>query len=207
MALVFQSNFVAGEIDPNLFGRVDLNQYFQGAESLLNSVVLPQGGARRRDGLVYVDELCPVISRLTGMTITAPRGGTTANANDDDETTLLTTTTNISTIDPYVVVHYDLGSALTIRFADVVLGKINGSNDNETEFFIQYSTDNVSWTSLGDAVALFNDESRTRRRTGPITAQYWRFARIGSTNMGTDKVQIAEFNLWIDTSTLSSAPS
>lgn len=44
------TNFTAGELSPRLRGRVDLDQYHNGCETLLNMVVMPQGGATRRPG-------------------------------------------------------------------------------------------------------------------------------------------------------------
>ena len=53
----FQTNFSSGELDPLLRARVDLNQYQNGAETLTNVVVQPQGGVRRRGGLKHLYEL------------------------------------------------------------------------------------------------------------------------------------------------------
>ena len=53
----FQTNFSSGELDPLLRARVDLEQYKNGAETLTNVVVQPQGGVRRRGGLKHLYEL------------------------------------------------------------------------------------------------------------------------------------------------------
>ena len=186
---VIQTNFTSGELDPLLIGRVDVKHYYSGAARLRNVLVLPQGGVRRRPGLEYIDALPNQITRVTAaVTITAPNNGTTANANDDDTSTELTTTVNISTTNPYVVVHYDLGSAKTIMFADVVGARLSAGS-NSTEWFIQYSTDNITFTGLGNAVPMSTDDHH-RRSTGPVTARYWRFARIGATDMTTAKATI-----------------
>ena len=63
----FQTNFSSGELDPLLRARVDLNQYQNGAETLTNVVVQPQGGVRRRGGLKH---LFPIPSAA------APESGT-----------------------------------------------------------------------------------------------------------------------------------
>ena len=55
--VLFQTNFSSGELDPLLRARVDLEQYKNGAETLTNVVVQPQGGVRRRGGLKYLYEL------------------------------------------------------------------------------------------------------------------------------------------------------
>ena len=191
-----QSSFNAGVLDPRLAARIDLKAYYDGAETLDNAICIPQGGASRRPGLEYIDELPKIITRVTGQTITTPRGGTGANANDGDVTTDLVTTTNIGTINPYVVVHYDLGSAKTIKFADAV--EMSLTSATNSEFFIQYSTDDITFVSVGDALTL-STSVFTGRRTPEITARYWRIARIGATDLTTDKATIAEFNLWEET--------
>lgn len=45
------SAFNAGELSPKLYGRVDLEQYYNGCKSLKNAIVYPQGGASKRYGL------------------------------------------------------------------------------------------------------------------------------------------------------------
>jgi hypothetical protein len=49
-----QTSFSAGELDPELAGRSDVERYFRGAERARNVVVRPTGGLRRRPGLRHV---------------------------------------------------------------------------------------------------------------------------------------------------------
>ena len=49
----YQTNFTGGEITRQLLGRVDLAQYRNGAECIINMVVKPHGGAARRAGLAF----------------------------------------------------------------------------------------------------------------------------------------------------------
>ena len=51
--LNFQTNFVAGVLDPRLASRTDLQQYYQGVEEGTNVLNLPQGGMKRRPGMAY----------------------------------------------------------------------------------------------------------------------------------------------------------
>lgn len=191
-----QTNFSAGELDRNLRSRTDLRYYYSGAGKLRNMLVKPQGGAKRRPGLEYIGTVPYQITRVTsGVTATAPNGGTAANANDNSEATVTLTTAGISTTNPFVVVHYDLGSAKTIQFADTVGLIVDGGSGVTNEVFIQYSTDNVTFTSLGAAIPV-DTTKRNRRRTGPISARYWRVARIGSTDLSTNDFSIQEFTLW-----------
>ena len=197
-----QSSFSAGVLDPKAAARIDLKAYYNGAEKLDNAICIPFGGVSRRPGLEYIDELHNIVSRVTGQTITAPNGGVAANANDDDVSTEILTTTNVSTIDPYVVAHYDLGSAKIIHYMDVV--GISLSTGTSDEFFIQYSTDDAAWTSVDSNLDVTATSSTERKHEDQsITARYWRVARIGSTDLGANKVHLAELSLWENTGTLS----
>lgn len=48
-----QNNFNSGQLSKRLFGRTDINQYRNGAEEITNFLLSPQGGLRRRSGLVF----------------------------------------------------------------------------------------------------------------------------------------------------------
>ena len=52
-----QTDFASGEIDPLLRSRIDLKQYYQALQTAQNVFILPQGGAKRRDGLKFVAEI------------------------------------------------------------------------------------------------------------------------------------------------------
>ncbi len=54
MANVLTAAFVGGELDPRLTGRVDLDFYGYGCETLRNMVAEPLGGAARRPGTKYI---------------------------------------------------------------------------------------------------------------------------------------------------------
>lgn len=188
-----QSSFSAGVLDPRLAARIDIKAYYNGAETLDNAICIPHGGAARRPGTKFINDCHDVITRITsGITITAPNGGVAANANDNNTTTYLLTTTNIGVIDPYVVVHYDLGSAKEIHFCEVVLMSLTTSTNEEFE--MQYSTDDAAWTTV-HALSLSSTES-SHRHHADVTARYWRVARIGTTDLGVERAKIAEFTLW-----------
>lgn len=53
------THFNTGEISDRLKGRVDLDKYKHGCETMENFYVLPEGGARRRGGIHYVAEIKP----------------------------------------------------------------------------------------------------------------------------------------------------
>lgn len=51
-----QTNFTAGELSPLLAGRVDVTRYQNGAKTLHNFIVRPQGGLMRRPGTRYLGQ-------------------------------------------------------------------------------------------------------------------------------------------------------
>lgn len=51
-----QPSFVAGELSPRLYGRVDLQKYGAGAELIENYIVRPEGGVMRRHGTRFAGE-------------------------------------------------------------------------------------------------------------------------------------------------------
>lgn len=197
-----QQRFTQGEIDPRMRARVDVDQYYGALESALNVFPIPQGGFTRRPGLEFIAQLPNVLTRESGATVTAPNGGTAANANDNNEGNQLITTTNIGVLNPYVVVHYDLGSAKTIAFIDVVAMVLTAGSSSE--FYIQVSTDNVSWTNAGTAPQLsISTDPLSRRTRVNGSYRYVRIARIGATDLGTAKAILAEVSVWTDSGTLS----
>jgi hypothetical protein len=200
---IIQSSFLSGVLSPEAAARVDTDAYNQGLLTAVNVVPRPLGGLRRRPGLRFVDTLPNVLTRITGQTITAPRGGTTANANDGSTTTLFTTTTDVSTLDPFVVVHYDLGAATSVTFADVV--GFTATGGTSTQFRVQYSADNAAWTDFGAAFEMVDTTERSYRRgtLTAVSARYWRVAKVGGTDMGAVDTSLREFNLWQNSSTVS----
>jgi Ubiquitin-activating enzyme E1 FCCH domain len=56
-ARLLKTNFTAGELSPRMEGRPDLAKYFNGASTLENYLVFPQGGAYRAPGSRWVKEV------------------------------------------------------------------------------------------------------------------------------------------------------
>lgn len=194
-----KNTYTSGEQDPSLALREDIKHYYNGADKLRNVIVRPQGGVDRRWGTRYIDSIWPMIDWINSGTPTAPNGGTAANGIDNSGSTFVTTTVNISTTNPYVVFHYDLGAATEIWKVEIRNAKLtNTTTLTSDEFFIQYSLDNIAWSNFGPAFKTLSGTSYTgRARSGttrtPVTARYWRFARIGATDLGAAKVQISDF--------------
>lgn len=206
-----QTTFTSGELSPELRARMDVTHYYNGADKLRNVLVLPQGGNRRRPGSSFISVLPFVLAKedLTGVTKTAPNGGTLANAVDGDSATEFITTTNIGTINPYVIIRFDFGSAMTIKFADVRgLRLVTGGTASPNEVRFQSSPDDSAWTDFGPAIDTVDANDRQRRRSNggeAVTARYWRLVRVGATDLGTDKFALDEVELWTETATLSNS--
>ena len=194
-----QNNFVSGELSPLLRGRTDINQYYQGAQTAKNVVIVPQGGMRRRPGGQFIDIVPEKLSRLTGGTMSMPNGGTPANIDDGNDATNTATTVGISTTNPYVVAQYDQGFSLAVeQFIDV--RGISLSSGSSSEFKVQYSTDGVAWTDAFDVPLIGTESQNYRYDTSAIGGKrYWRLARIGSTDLGAATVTLSDFNIQINT--------
>lgn len=202
-----QSNFTFGELDPQLLAREGADTYYAGAERVRNALLIPHGGFTRRPGLLYRDTLVPVLDEidLSGATITAPEGGTAANATDGDPSTKVTTTTNIGTVDPYVILHVDLGASFgdAIRFVDVRnISTTDAFISIANEVRVQFSDDNIAWTDLESAFPFVTDEDDRwnfrRAFVTPAVHRYLRVVRIGNTDGGTRKFELGEFRLFKD---------
>lgn len=116
-----QQNWNNGELDPHMLGRRDLKAYYNSAALIENVALMPQGAKRRRPGQPFVDYLRHEIEAvaLDAATLTAPNGGTAANAAVEDGTRLVTTG-GMGTDDPYVILEIDFGEAVEVHLVDVI---------------------------------------------------------------------------------------
>jgi len=194
MSRTIQHRFTQGELDPKMLGRSDIDQYYGAAETMRNVVTLTQGGFKRRGGLQHIDALLKQLTFVSSPTITAANGGTGSNANDRSSSTALTTTNNISTTNPYVVVSYDLGSSVSVGVV-YIFGLALTVSGSSSEFFIQVSSDGASWTSIGSALTVTTTAKNYSRRI-EASYRYIRLARIGSTDLSTNKVTLTDFNVY-----------
>ncbi len=197
-----QNAFTSGVLSPLLKGRIELAQYNNGLEVGENWVLLPQGGIRRRPGTEFIDKGLNVLTRNTTVP-TMPEGGTAANINDDDDSTSATTTTNISTLNPYVVAKYDLGTATLIEVVDIrgIFLTVSGTSD---EFRVQWSDNDTTFFNAATVPLIGTNPQNFRLKSAQTTPRrYWRLVRIGSTDLLTNKVTLSEFNLQEESTTLS----
>ena len=188
-----QNNFTSGFVDAELVGRIDIEQYNNGLKQATNVMTLPQGPIKRRLGTLFVDEL-PEILTFNTSAPTMPNGGVAANIHDNDLATSGTTTVNISTTNFYVVAQYDLGAELDIAFVDVIGIKFTAAATSQ-EFRIEYSNSALGpWTTL-KAITNLTEVPQDIRAVG-VTARFFRIVRIGTTDYGTNKIELVEFLIW-----------
>lgn len=192
-------------LDPRASARVSTEAYSNGMLVGRNVIPVHLGGVRRRPGMKYVDRLSYALHLEAVSAATAPNGGTAANAYDNDENVLVTTTNNISTVNPYVVIRYDMGAAVSVRHVDIV--NISITAGSSSEFVLQYSVNDSTWITV--SAMLVNTEARTYRFTPltgftPISARYWRVAKNTGTDLSTAKCSIGEFQIWTELATASS---
>ncbi len=205
-----QNSFVSGELSPIVKGRTDLDQYYQGLQTATNVVTVPQGGVKRRAGFKFVTTPAPVVAKYSAPTATMPNGGTAANLNDNDLTTFGTTTAGIGTTNPFVVASYQFTSQQTIAYIDLINIKLTTANATSDEFVIQYQQTGGAWITVANVPTL-TDFEQTLRVTilnngvpTPFLDQDWRLARVGTTDLGTCNVSLAEMHFYNVTGAFSS---
>jgi len=147
-----QTSLSAGEVDPDLIGRDDLELYDTGAASLRNCEPRPAGLYRPRGGFRDAG-----LSYRTQMVAVA--GGVP------------------STPGGRVAIQADFGSATEISAVDV--RDILISAEHSDAFQIEYSDDAASWTAFGSTFdSGSNNVARSRRAAldpgQTVSARYWR---------------------------------
>ncbi len=145
-----QSTFVSGALSPLLKGRIDLQQYYQGAETARNVVIVPQGGLKRRPGTEFIAQTTRNLVSFP-YTGTMPNGGTPSVLYGNDATTT-STTVAIGTTNDYVVVKADKGPTNVAKIEFIDIRQISLSSGTSDEFKVQYSTDDVTYTDAGDVL-------------------------------------------------------
>lgn len=191
-----QTRFTQGELDPLMIGRVDVDQYYGAAQYLRNVFTLPQGGVKRRPGLEFIHRIPGVLTTTAPSSATAPNGGTEANGYDDNTANKVVTTTNIGVINPYVVLRYDMGSAKALAIVYLYGLKLSAAGSS-SQFYVQVSSNDSTWTTVGDALAITEvAKDYTRRVHGSY--RYVRLVRIGATDLGTRKVSIDDMLIGVE---------
>jgi hypothetical protein len=135
------------------------------------------------------------VSRLTtGLTNTAPNGGTANNISDGSVSTDVTTTVNISTTNNYVVAHIDMGLLKWLAYVDVLNLRLTAGSS--TQFQLQYSADNALWSQGAEAFSITTTSDNRWRCNLALETRYLRLVRVGTTDLGTAKVSVAGIDIY-----------
>ena len=117
-----QATLASGEFDPLLASREDVAFYYSSAKRIENAIVLPQAGAKRREGFKRIGLQRGALSYHDTFSFGAPNGGTANNVNDPfGGATSLETTTGISTTTEYVIATIDTISVERISVVDLAV--------------------------------------------------------------------------------------
>lgn len=118
--IVKQLNFNAGELDPRIDARSDLKTYYAALAYAENVVPLPLGPLVRRPGTVFIDYVrhVAVFVPVVAAFITAPSGGTAADAVTKDGT-LFETTADLGAADQ-VILQVNFGAAVEVHMIDLL---------------------------------------------------------------------------------------
>ena len=205
-----QTSFASGELSPLLLGRTDLDQYYKGAQTAENVVIVPQGGVKRRPGTRFIDTAVKPLVRQTAInpTVPAQAGGTPANLNDGNDNTYSETLSNFSPTGEWTVASYDLGlTPPSFEFVDVravraYLTSAANGYDRAGNMFIDYSSNGNDWTRVGSFRIDTTSERSHRVNIDGITKRFWRLStdfKVG----GAYPIRIGEFNLKSETGTVA----
>ena len=194
----FQTSLVSGALSPLLKGRVDIDQYYQGAEVAKNLVIVPQGGMKRRAGTQYVEKALNTINRKFGYVPSMPEGGTGSVIADGSDSTTTSTTDPLNSEATYVVAQYDLTTAQELEFVDI--RKISASTGTVTTLWVQWSDDAVTW-STGKQLPTVGTSPQDFRLNVEATARYWRLVSLSSSSTAT--LTLAQMDLIFETNTRS----
>lgn len=192
---LLQQRFTQGEFSPEMIGRSDIDQYYSGAETLNNVIVIPQGGVKRRGGTRHITSLIQQLNVHTPSSASNPNGGTAANSYDVDASTVMLTTTNISTTNPYIVTSHDLGSDKAIGYVTVSGLKLTVSGTSTSDFFIEVATSAAptTWFTTS-AIPLTTTETASIKSIGG-SYRYVRLVKTTGTDLGTNRISLAEMQV------------
>tara|TARA_R100000664_G_scaffold28481_1_gene39773 strand:- start:3911 stop:6169 length:2259 start_codon:yes stop_codon:yes gene_type:complete len=165
----YQSNFTIGEVDPLLFGRVDLQQYPSALEKAQNVVVIPQGGFERRPGTRFM------------LDITSHLGGSFTTLDG-----IRLIPFEFSTTQSYmlVFVKYDTTNTRMFVFANAQqITNINGSGNNYLTCALgNIDLDRLYFTQSADTLILVHEDMSPKSIVRGDSNSSWTFSTISLTS-------------------------
>lgn len=182
-----QASFVSGELADTLEARKDLKYYRSGLRQGVNLITLPQGPATLRPYFRQVSRARRLIAPIStaGATITAPAGGTAANATDGDATTRVVSG-SLSGAGPHVLLQVNFGAPIAVSAVDVAPFKSATGGRISVEHW-----DGAGWQLLnGDRALRTVDRSRRfcAPPAAPVTADLWRVVARDLATAGTVEI-------------------
>ncbi len=164
----YQSSFTVGEIDPLLFGRVDLQQYPSALEKAQNVVILPQGGFERRPGLRFM------------MDITSHLGGSFTTLDG-----IRLVPFEFSTTQSFMLVFVKNTTSNTRMFVFAnaqQITDINGSGNDYLECALgDVDLDRLYFTQSADTLILVHEDMSPKSIVRGANNASWTFATISLT--------------------------
>jgi len=155
---LLQSSFNNGVLDQTMRARMDTAQYFQGVEQGDNIKFIPQGGARRRQGLEYIATLAgacrliPLVMSSTQRYILAFTNNSIAVYRADTDTLVDTIVTTYTTAELFELDFAQSGDDMLIVHEDHIPAIISrGATDAD------FTITDVGFTEIPDTD--FNDAS------------------------------------------------
>lgn len=138
---LLQTSFVGGVLDPQLYGRLDLETYRRAAAKLDNVVVMPQGGVRRRPGMQYISHVHEnARTRLVPFSF-----------NDVDQYLLVFTPARIDVVKGDAVVASVTDSALGV-LTETVLEHMNWTQSNDVLILVHPDIQPIEISRTSDTV-------------------------------------------------------
>lgn len=164
----YQSSFTVGEIDPLLFGRIDLQQYASALEKAQNVVVLPQGGFERRPGLRFM------------LDITSHLGGSFTTLDG-----IRLVPFEFSTSQSYMLVFVKNTTSNTRMFVFANGQQITNINSSGNDFLVcalgDIDLDRLYFTQSADTLILVHEDMSPKSIVRGANNSSWTFATISLT--------------------------
>ena len=163
----YQSNFTAGEIDPLLVGRVDIQQYASAVSKAQNVVMMPQGGFERRPGSKFLKD----ISADFGSSFTTLAG-----------TRLIPF--EFSTTQSFMLVFVKNTTAITRMYVfanGVAINSINGSGNYLDCALGDIDLNRLYFTQSADTLILVHEDMAPKKIVRGTANNLWTFSTIALT--------------------------
>ena len=164
----YQSSFTVGEIDPLLFGRVDLQQYGSALEKAQNVVVLPQGVFERRPGLRFM------------LDITSHLGGSFTTLDG-----IRLVPFEFSTSQSYMLVFVKNTTSNTRMFVFANGQQITNINSSGNDYLVcalgDIDLDRLYFTQSADTLILVHEDMSPKSIVRGANNSSWTFATISLT--------------------------